>query len=77
MRPKARRGIIPCVFVLRLEWVSFNLNVAILALRYRRPIHALEALARSASLGFLRRARRLLTALAAIHLPCGVGELAS
>ena len=64
------------MFVLRLEWVSFNLNAAILALRYYRPIHALEALARSASLGFLRRARRLLTARAAIHLPCGVGVVA-
>ena len=47
--PKDRRGILPCGPVLRLEWVlawvSFNLNAAILALRYRRPIHALEAVA--------------------------------
>ena len=57
-------------------WRSFNLNAAILVSRYRRPIRALEALARSALRGFLSRARRLLTARAAIHLPCGVGELA-
>lgn len=49
VRPKACSGILPCGSVLRLEWflawVPFNLNAAIFALRYRRPIHALEAVA--------------------------------
>ena len=57
-------------------WCPFSPDAAILVSRYRRPIRALEALARSALCGFLSRARRLLTARAAIHLPCGVGELA-
>ena len=55
-------------------WRSFNLNAAILVSRYRRPIRALEALARSALCGFLSRARRLLTARAAIHLPAASGS---
>ena len=57
-----------------LAWSPFSPDAAILVSRYRRPIRALEALARSALCGFLSRARRLLTARAAIHLPCGVGD---
>lgn len=47
--PEGPQGDFSLRVFLRLEWVlawvPFNLNAAIFALRYRRPIHALEAVA--------------------------------